>query len=117
MHRLRAVGHARTREPLLGHFPKGLGGGQPALLALLFQCGRRALGDGFLRVDQLFASECQRNASGFVVADGQRFAAAVETVIVAEDNGTDGRYRHVRPVSVQTLVNLGLRLDCAVRCR
>lgn len=45
------------------HFPERLGGGQPALLALLFQRGGLALGDGFLGVNQLFAGGCQRNAA------------------------------------------------------
>lgn len=34
-HRLGAIGHASANQPLLGHVAKGLGGGQPALLALL----------------------------------------------------------------------------------
>lgn len=112
-HCTRAVSHAGIGQPAGQHVAKGLGRSQPALLALLLQRGGLALSDSLLGVDQPFAGQGQRNPGWPIAADGQRLAATVETVVVAEGDGTDGRYRHVHSVAVRSLISLGLRLKVA----
>lgn len=112
-HCARAVGHAGIGQPAGQHVAKGLGRSQPALLALLLQRGGLALSYHLLGVNQPFASQGQRNPSRPVAADGQRLVATVETVVIAEGDGTDGRYRHVHPIAVRSLISLGLRLKVA----
>jgi len=88
--------------------------GQAALLALLFVRWRLALGDGLLGVDQFFAGHRQRNTRRPIPSNGQRLAPAIETVIVAEGDGTGGRYHYVHAVAVRSLlrlVRLGLKLE------
>ncbi|AKE03393.1 hypothetical protein XM57_10855 [Burkholderia cepacia] len=103
-HLLGAVSHPGAGQPFLGHFAKGLGGGQPAFLALLLQRRGLAQGDGLLGIDQLFARQGQRHAGRSIATDGQRLPASVKTAIVAEGDGTDRRYRHVHSVAVKSLV-------------
>ena len=112
-HRSRAVGHPSASQPLGGHVAEVLGGGQAALLALLLVRRRLALGDGLLGIQQLFAGHRERNARRPVAANGQGLAAAVETVIEAEGDGTGGRYRHIHSIPVRSLISQGLRLQIA----
>jgi hypothetical protein len=97
--------HLGVGKPSGSHVAEILGSGQPALLALLLVRRGLALGNGFFGVEQLFAGHRQGNAGRPVTADGQRFPPAVETVIVAEGDGTGCRYRHVHAVTVGCLVS------------
>lgn len=99
-HRLGAVSHSGACKPLLSHLVEGFSGGQAAFLALLLKWGRLDLSDGFLGVDQFFTSKRQRSTSRSVAANGEGFAASVETVVLAEGDGTGRRYRYVHPVAV-----------------
>ena len=83
-----AGGHAGASQPLPGHRAEGLGGGQPALRALFLQRRGFALRNGLLGVNQLFASQRQRNTGRSVPADRQSFATSVKTVVIAEGDGT-----------------------------
>lgn len=50
-----------------------------------------------------------------IAPKGQGFPASVETVIVAKGDGTAGRYRHVNPIAMRSLMNLELGLQIARR--
>ncbi|MCY1229794.1 hypothetical protein D9M72_421810 [compost metagenome] len=112
-HRARAVGHARTGQPLRQRFTEILGSVQAPFSALLLKRGRLAQGDHALGIEQLLASHGQGNASWPIAPDGQRFSASIETVVVAKGDGTGRRYRHVHPIAVGSLVQLGLGLEIA----
>src|SRR5690606_14630501 len=94
-------------------FTEILGGVEAPLSALLLKRGRLAQGDHTLGIEQLLASHGQGNASWPIAADGQRFSASIETVVVAKGDGTGRRYRHVHTIAVESLVQLGLGLEIA----
>lgn len=104
-HRAGAAGHLGVRQPLERYIAEVLGCGQPALLTLLLQCRGTASSNGLLGVEQLFAGQSQGDAARAVATDGQGLTAPVETVIVAEGDGTGGRYRHVHPIPVRSLIS------------
>src|SRR5260370_11653080 len=104
-----------SRSTMLLRVAKGLGGGRSAFFALLLKRGRLALGEGPLCVDQLLAGQGKGDAGRPIADDGQRLTAPVETVIVAEGDGTGRRYRHVHPIAVGSLISLGLRLEISQR--
>jgi hypothetical protein len=82
-------------QPLGAHVAEALGGGHAAHITLLLVRWGLALGDDLVGVDQLFTGHCQRNTGRPVPFNGQRLAPTIETVIVAEGDGTGSRYRYV----------------------
>lgn len=101
-----ASGQPRVGQPGVHRRAEGLDGDHPALLALLLQRGRDTLENGFARVQEHFARHRQRDAARTIAPEGQRLAAAMEAVVIAEGDGTAGLYRHVHPVPVRSLINL-----------
>ena len=63
----------------------------------------KALIDRPLGVEQSLARHGQRHAGRPVPSERERLAAPAETVVVAEGDGADGRYRHVHAIAVKTL--------------
>jgi len=75
------------------------------MLALFLVRRGLALGAGLLGVAQFFTCRGQRDARFPLTADGQSFLPAIETTIVTEGDGTDGRYRLAHAISVGILAS------------
>lgn len=109
-------GSSTIDQPAFRHLAEGPGGRQPPLGPLLLQHRGKALIDRALGAEQPLACHGQRHARRSVPSKRERLAASVETVVVAEGDGTGGRYRHVHTIAIKNLINLGLKLEIAQCC-